>query len=148
MGSESTNEGPGNLAQPTGVTELRSFSDPISASLAKASLEAHGIASWVTADDCGGMYPSLQLAEGVKLLVAADQLVEADQVLESKISVTPDELEHLAIQAIPEPTPPGSEVILQFLSLFGVFLLGALVWCPLSPFNYFIQALARSFYLR
>src|SRR5207253_501703 len=23
-----------------------------------------------------------------------------------------------------------------------------LVWCPLSPFNYFVQALARTFYLR
>ena len=51
MDSEPSKNGPGNPPLPTGVVELRTFSDPDSAEVARASLEARGIECWLTADD-------------------------------------------------------------------------------------------------
>lgn len=57
---------------------IRTFSNHEAAELAVANLEAHGIECQVNADDCGGMYPNLTAAGGVRLLVRP---VDADAAI-------------------------------------------------------------------
>lgn len=60
---------------------IRNFSSQDTAELAAANLEAHGIEYWVNADDCGGMYPNLTAAGGVRLLVRASDAEAAIALL-------------------------------------------------------------------
>ena len=86
MDSEPSKNGPGNPPLPTGVVELRTFSDPDSAEVARASLEARGIECWLTADDCGGMYAAMDAVQGVKLRVHLADLAAAKALLASETS--------------------------------------------------------------
>jgi hypothetical protein len=126
MESEAANDGQDTPAPPTERVELQTFSDLSLAELTKASLEAQDIACWLNTDDGGGMCPSLQLAQGVKLLVAREQLAEARQILEAKNLLTPEELERLATQSMPEePKTPGSKLSLAQIAagiVVGVLL--------------------------
>lgn len=60
---------------------LRTFSSRSAAELAAASLDAHGIESWITADDGGGLLPHLALAGGVKLWVLSTDAAAAAALL-------------------------------------------------------------------
>jgi len=60
---------------------VRIFSDRISAEVAASNLEAHGIPSWINADDCGGMLPSLTAR--VRLIVRAADAEAAAALLEN-----------------------------------------------------------------
>ena len=44
-------------------------------------LEAHGIVAMVSADDAGGMEPQWQLTDGVRVLVSADDLDRARDLI-------------------------------------------------------------------
>ena len=112
------NFGPGNPAQSPERVELKVFSDPNSADLAKASLLARGIECWLTADDCGGMYPFMDAAHGVKLFVrrsdsdAALALLAADRAAAADLS-PPEETTTAA--AATQITPPRIKLSLPQL---------------------------------
>ncbi len=59
---------------------VRTFPNKIDADLAHGALESSGIASFVSADDAGGVEPSLWTF-GVRLLVRAEDLSKAREVL-------------------------------------------------------------------
>jgi hypothetical protein len=61
--------------------EAASYPNEVEAELAQATLAAAGIESFLKYDDIGGMLPSLQESEGVRVLVDEKQLVEARAVL-------------------------------------------------------------------
>jgi hypothetical protein len=61
---------------------VKSFRNRIEAELAKNLLSAHGIPSFVSADDAGGMRPPpFQFAAGVQLIVRSLDLIPARRLL-------------------------------------------------------------------
>ena len=60
---------------------IRYFLSAIDADLARGALQAAGIEAIVSADDCGGMRPHLQVGR-VALLVRAEDAEEALRVLD------------------------------------------------------------------
>ena len=99
MDSEPAKNGAGDPAPPTGLVELRVFSDSTSAELAKGILETGGIECWLHADDCGGMYPSMDMVRGVSLLVRDSEYDTAKALLAA---------EPARIQ--PPPETPGNDI--------------------------------------
>jgi antitoxin component YwqK of YwqJK toxin-antitoxin module len=61
---------------------FKTSSSRTAAEFVAAQLQAGGIQCVIQADDCGGMYPSLQMSEGVKLLVDATDETNAKRILE------------------------------------------------------------------
>lgn len=57
------------------------YSNKIEAELAQGALAAADIESMVSADDAGGVQPGLWVGEGVKVLVRAEDLDQAKEVL-------------------------------------------------------------------
>jgi len=57
------------------------YENEIDAEIAKGHLEASGISASIIKDDVGGMFPSLQDAQGVRLLVAEGQKEKAERIL-------------------------------------------------------------------
>jgi hypothetical protein len=106
------------------------FSSRESAALAAANLEARGIACWITADDCGGMYPSLTAPGGVRLLVRQSDAEAAIALLDTQVS--PAELNQIETGAVasspPETTPLKKLALGQIVSglaagiIFGIWL--------------------------
>lgn len=60
------------------------FGNIFDAQLASTKLEAAGIPVSVSADDCGGMRPNLQLTQGVRVLVPARSAKRASVLLEAR----------------------------------------------------------------
>jgi len=54
----------------------------IEAQLIVGMLEANGIAAAVSADDAGGFDPQLQVTQGVRVMVAAEDVEEARELIE------------------------------------------------------------------
>jgi hypothetical protein len=79
MATKSTHGGPHD-AEDTKI--IRTFSNHEQADLASANLQAHGIESWITADDGGGMLPNLASAGGVRLSVRASEAEAALALIE------------------------------------------------------------------
>jgi hypothetical protein len=65
---------------------VRTFSNHAAAGVAAARLEANGIKCWLHADDCGGAYPNLSLASGVRLSVLVSDAAAATALLDSQLS--------------------------------------------------------------
>jgi len=66
----------------TQLVSVGTFASPIEAELAQGALQAADIESLVSADDAGGLRPSLWLT-GVRLLVRSEDAVQAQEILES-----------------------------------------------------------------
>ena len=64
---------------------FRTFSYQHEADFVKSVLEGSGIEAAIMADDCGGVDPALGLVRGVRLLVAEDQVEQAERVLASEV---------------------------------------------------------------
>ena len=62
---------------------LKTFPSEIEAELFKSILEGEGIPALLVKDDCGGSYPELQWARGVRLLVRREDLERARRCLGS-----------------------------------------------------------------
>ena len=60
---------------------LQTFYNRIEAEIAQGILEAEGIEVVIRADDAGGTYPMLQFIRGVKLMVAPEDKVQAQEIL-------------------------------------------------------------------
>jgi hypothetical protein len=119
MASEATN---GGLHDEVKTVTIRIFGSHDTAELAAANLEAHGIECWVNADDCGGMYPNLTAAGGVRLLVRASDAEAAIALLNAPAS--PAEINQIETEAVasspPETVPPKKLALGQIL--FGIIM--------------------------
>jgi hypothetical protein len=62
---------------------LQTFYNRIEAEMAQGILEAEGIETVIMADDAGGTYPMLQFLRGVKLMVAPEDKLRAQEILEA-----------------------------------------------------------------
>jgi Putative prokaryotic signal transducing protein len=56
-------------------------SSTLEAQLIAGMLEANGVSATVSADDAGGLEPQWQLTDGVRVLVASDDLAEAQRLI-------------------------------------------------------------------
>ena len=102
MESESASGGPHGEVK---TTTIHIFGSHDAAELAAANLEAHGIECWVNADDCGGMYPNLTTASGVRLLVRSSDAEAAIALLNAPASPAEiDQIETEAVASAPEKT--------------------------------------------
>ena len=119
MASESDNGGPHDEVK---TVTIRTFNSHEAAELAAANLEAHGIECLVNADDCGGMYPNLTTAGGVRLLVRASDAETAVALLNAQAS--PAEINQIEAEAV--ASPPPETVPLKKLS-WGQILFGIVV---------------------
>jgi hypothetical protein len=63
------------------LVAVGTYSNKIDAELAQGALEAADIEAMVTADDAGGLRPSLWLSEGVRVLVRAEDAERAKEIL-------------------------------------------------------------------
>ena len=63
---------------------VKRFYNRLEAELAKSFLEAGGIESMITADDCGGMSPPLSMSTGLDLVVKREDGDRAADVLARK----------------------------------------------------------------
>lgn len=72
------------------VVPVAFFMNEIEAELAQATLAAAGIESFLKYEDTGGMMPVLLQSEGVALLVSKDQYAEAQTVLTTPATDSPE----------------------------------------------------------
>lgn len=72
------------------IVPVAFFSNEIEAELAQATLAAAGIESFLKFEDTGGMMPVLQQSEGVALLVHRERYAEAQTVLTTPASESPE----------------------------------------------------------
>jgi hypothetical protein len=69
------------------LVTIRTFSSESEAMIAKSALDAFGLDCTLGSDDCGGQRPSLTMANGIRLVVRAD---DADQAVEVLNNVAED----------------------------------------------------------
>jgi hypothetical protein len=117
MASDSGN---GGLHNEVKTMTIRTYSSHEAAQLAASNLEAHGIKCWVNADDCGGMYPNLTAAGGVRLSVRTADAEAAITLLNAEVS--PAEINQIETEAVasapPETGPLKKLAWIQIL--FGI----------------------------
>ena len=63
------------------LVAFRTLSYQHEAEVVKSVLEGSGIEAVTVSDDCGAMDPALGLVRGIKVLVAADQIERAEEIL-------------------------------------------------------------------
>lgn len=119
MDDETTNEG---IHKNVEKVTIRFYSTREAAALSASNLEAHGIPSWISADDCAGMYPTLSIAGGVRLKVRVSDAESAIALLMTE--VTPAELARIekeAVSTTPSKEFPASRIAIGQI-LFGVVI--------------------------
>jgi hypothetical protein len=60
---------------------VRTYLNAVEAEVAQGALEAAGLECMLRADDCGGLRPALWMGRGVQLIVRAEDVDRAEQVL-------------------------------------------------------------------
>jgi hypothetical protein len=60
---------------------VRTYASEALASIGESRLRFEGIEAHIKKDDCGGAYPSLHICAGVRLLVKAEDLKDAEEIL-------------------------------------------------------------------
>ena len=70
---------------PSTKVVVAEFENELEAELAIGHLKAAGIEAHLVKDDAGGMFPSLQQTEGVRVLVDEAHRQEAEKILHEKM---------------------------------------------------------------
>jgi tetratricopeptide (TPR) repeat protein len=96
-----------NHSGSSGMVTLRTYSNSLEASLAKARLEEHEIPCTL-ADENANLYGGGPLAMPVRLLVADDKAEEANRILASSGPQLPDDVE-MPSEITSDPAPAPSE---------------------------------------
>jgi hypothetical protein len=123
MASDSGDEG---LHDEVKTATIRTFSSHEAAQLAASNLEAHGIKCWVNADDCGGMYPNLTAASGVRLSVRAADAEAAIALLNAEVS--PAEINQIETEAVASAPPEtGSLKKLAWVQILVGVVMGVIL---------------------
>ena len=68
---------------------IATFTDEMTAEVAKTNLEAGGIPAFVSKDDCGGMIPFLSMYTKIRLMIDSAHEAEAEAILDA-IATEPD----------------------------------------------------------
>ena len=102
---------------------LKTFALLPEAEAAATRLRASDVECLLQTDDAGGMYPSLQLAQGIRLLVDVTAVDRARDILSRLGEISTEELEELASAPAVEPktAPAPSKLFLPGL-IIGVVL--------------------------
>ena len=79
------------MAEHPDLVVLRTFLNDIDAQLAKTALEAAEIDSMIRADDAGGMRPHLWVGSGVELVVRAEDVERANEILGDEPDADPED---------------------------------------------------------
>lgn len=109
------------------------YSSILSAEMAQSELGARGIESQVLADDAGGMYPSLQVTEGVRLVVDSDRLSEARRILEfDRSGNTPAQTP----APVSKPVPAGAKAYFGYGLIAGLVLGATGHWAYQTSYYY------------
>ncbi len=66
---------------PDKAVVIRTYASEALASIADSRLRFEGIEAHIQKDDCGGAYPSLHMCGGVRLLIKAGDLEDAERIL-------------------------------------------------------------------
>jgi hypothetical protein len=82
-------------------------SSTVEAQIIVGMLEAHGIAAIVSADDAGGMEPQWQLTDGVRVLVAVEDLDRARDLIADAEQADPELADPDVLD--PDLAEPGQE---------------------------------------
>jgi hypothetical protein len=115
---------------------IRIFGNHEAAQLTAANLEAHGIQCWVNSDDCGGMYPNLTAASGVRLRVRTEDAERAVALLDAEPS--PQELDQIEKEAaIPVPAEINSKLKLAWGQITLGILMGICLCLLYQWLNHF-----------
>lgn len=72
----------------TGMTRMETFINELEAEIALGRLLALGVTAVLQKDNCGGMRPHLDLQQGVRLLVADQDLEKARGILAAPAETT------------------------------------------------------------
>jgi hypothetical protein len=112
---------------PDETVVLRTYAGETAASIAASRLGAEGIEAHIHKDDCGGAYPSLQMAGGVRLLVKPEDLKDAEKILNEMDAEDSEEVEE------EEQPEDRKRTRSNPIVLFGLFLLGLAIGYFLSP---------------
>lgn len=108
MASDVTNGGAHDEVK---TVTIRIFGSHETTELAASNLEAHGIECWVNADDCGGMYPNLTAAGGVRLVVRVSDAEAAIVLLNAPASPAEiNQIENDAVIPAPAETVPPKKL--------------------------------------
>ena len=62
---------------------IATFTDEMSAEVAKMNLEAGGIPAFISKDDCGGMIPFLSMYTKIRLMIDSAHEAEAAAILDA-----------------------------------------------------------------
>jgi hypothetical protein len=65
----------------TELVTIRTFKTPMEADLAKGALKAADIFAVTSADDAEGLQPGFWASEGVRLIVRAEDVARANEIL-------------------------------------------------------------------
>jgi hypothetical protein len=106
---------------------VRTYESEIAAGIAASRLESEGIEAHIHKDDCGGAYPSLQMAGGVRLFVKPEDLEDAKRILDEMDTEVSVEGERA------EPEEDRKRSRLGVFLVIGSFLLGLALGYLLSP---------------
>jgi hypothetical protein len=68
------------------MVKIAVFSSAAEAAIVRGRLAEAGIEAVVVVDDAGGMIPSLQIVQGVRLFVKAEDIEEAQALLAAEYS--------------------------------------------------------------
>jgi hypothetical protein len=138
MASEPASDG---LHDEEKTQAIRLFSTRESAEIAAAKLESNGIKCWVNSDDCGGMYPSLTTAAGVRLNVRSEDAEAATALLDAQAS--PAEINQMEIEALASPAsnpaPPKKIALGQIFIAFFAGIILCLLFQGKSELGYKTQ---------
>jgi hypothetical protein len=104
---------------------LKTFGSEIEAQAAASWLAASGIEARISADDAGGMIPVMQGQEGVRLMVGAERLQEARELLATFQSSPPTQV---AYEARAQSKGSGPNQAIAVLVAFVVGILVTLTW--------------------
>jgi hypothetical protein len=69
------------------LVAVGTYQNKIDAELAQGALEAADIEAMVAADDAGGLQPGLWVGEGVRVLVRAEDVERAKEILSGTSSI-------------------------------------------------------------
>jgi hypothetical protein len=72
-------------AAQTDLVTIRTFASESEAQIAKSVLDAFGIDSILSHDDCGGQRPHLTLTGGIQLIVNSADAERTEEVLTSQV---------------------------------------------------------------
>ncbi len=129
----------GKLHDEEKMLTIRIFSSHETAELAAAKLKSLGIKCWVDADDCGGMYPNLTTAAGVRLHVLAEDAEVATALLDAKPS--PAEIKQIEIEAVLAAPPKFSPIRkLAWGQIFVGIFLGIAICLLYQRRNEFVES--------